>query len=79
MRDSRGVRSTTLKFVSVSWAVITIKFLVAGIEIPTLGLMPPMTATEFGISVTAVLAIWLGREYTEKVSTRGTCINAAVD
>jgi len=71
MRDSRGVRSKTLNFVAVSWAAVTIKFITAEINLPYIGAMPPMTAGEFGAAVALILGIWLGREYTEKVSARG--------
>jgi len=62
----RGKQSTTLLFVSVSWAVVLVKFLVAGVNLGPLGIMPPMGAGEFGSAVALILAIWLGREWQEK-------------
>lgn len=64
--DSRGKQSRTLFFVSVSWAAVLIKFTLAGVKLGPLGTMPLMGAGEFGAAVMAILAIWLGREFTEK-------------
>jgi hypothetical protein len=66
MKDSRGRESMTLTFVAASWLAVWIKYLLAGIALPVIGTVPPMTATEFGLSVAGILAIWLGREWTEK-------------
>ncbi len=68
MRDTRGKESITLFFVTVSWVVLLCKFALAGINLGALGLMPAMGALEFGGAVSAVLLIWLGREWTEKQS-----------
>lgn len=62
----RGKESTTLFFVTVSWSLVAVKFLVAGVDLGLFGLMPPMTALEFGGAVAFILAIWLGREWQEK-------------
>lgn len=64
--DSSGRESRTLFFVSASWLVVWIKFLVAGLKLPIVGVVPHMTATEFGMSVAAILAIWIGREWVKK-------------
>lgn len=64
--DSSGQQSRTLFFVTVSWAAVVFKFILAGVTLPVLGLMPLMSATEFGMSVAAILAIWLGREWVKK-------------
>ena len=64
-------QSTTLFFVSVSWAVLVAKFAISGIQVTYQGQTfsaQPMSAGEFGAAVLAILAIWLQREYTEKVS-----------
>lgn len=66
MRDARGRESKTLTFVTVSWAALVAKFLAAGVALGPLGTQPSMSGTEFGTAVAAVLAIWLGREWTEK-------------
>lgn len=63
--DTRGKQSRTLAFVSVSWAALTIKFIAAGVTVGDVSIAQ-MTATEYGLAVAAVLAIWLGREITDK-------------
>ena len=60
-KDTRGKDSTTLFFVRVGWAVITVKFALAG-----LWTFPPMTASEYGAAFVTILAPWLGREWIEK-------------
>ncbi|CCU70914.1 hypothetical protein [Thalassolituus oleivorans] len=70
--DARGKQSTTLFFVSVSWVALLIKFLIAGMTLGPLGTMHEMSAMDFGSAVTAVLAIWLGREWTEKRKPEAT-------
>lgn len=66
--DSRNQESTTLAFVRFSWLVVTIKYLIGGLALGALGIMPAIGTGEFGGAVTAILMIWLGREWTEKVS-----------
>jgi len=48
--------------VVISWFAVLVKFIVAGINLGVLGVAPPMSATDFGIAVTGILAIWVGRE-----------------
>lgn len=64
--DSSGEQSRTLFFVTVSWAAVVFKFILAGATLPVFGTMPLMSATEFGVAVAAILAIWLGREWVKK-------------
>lgn len=70
MKDSRGKKSTTLFFVAVTWAVLVGKFALAGVTIGDYGTFPEMTGGEFAAAVGAILGIWLGREYTEKVKSK---------
>lgn len=70
MKDSRGNPSITLTFVTVSLVVVLIKFILAGLTLPVLGEVPPMTGMEFAAAAGAVLAIWWGREKTEKETAR---------
>lgn len=65
IKDSRGRESHTLLFVALAALVLIYKFAVAGLTIWGLT-FPTMTATEFGIAFAAVLAVWLGREWTDK-------------
>lgn len=64
MRDSRGKASATLPFVAVSWLAVTVAFVRSWL-VPAAG-MVPMGAGEYGAAVALILAIWLGREWTEK-------------
>ncbi|MDH5785345.1 MAG: hypothetical protein OEZ16_07020 [Chromatiales bacterium] len=66
LKDSRGKPSITLTFVTVSLAVVLIKFALASLAVPGLGEVPPMSGTEFAAAAGAVLGIWWGREKTEK-------------
>ena len=66
MIDTKGRESRTLKFVTISYIIMTSKFLVAGISLPYVGLQPPMSVTEYGAAAAAILSVWLGREYIKK-------------
>lgn len=68
MKDSRGTESVTLTFVSIGFAALTGKFLVGGMTLYSLGQMPVIGATEYGISGAGILAIWLKREWDEKIA-----------
>ena len=61
--------SITLRLILIPFVLLNVKFLVAGLSIEGYT-FPAMTAGEFGIAITAVMTIWLGREWTEKVSKR---------
>lgn len=63
--DARGKQSVTLFFVAVSWLVLIIKFLAAGLDTP-FGQIPDMNAADFGLAAVGILGAWVGREYTEK-------------
>lgn len=70
MRDSRGHKSITLTFVTVSFVVVTAKFALAGLTLPGLGEVPAMSGVDFAAAAGAVLGIWWGREKTEKETRR---------
>jgi len=59
--DSRGKESKTLFFVTVSWLALLAKFLLGGFFS-----FPVISSAAFSAGVTAILAIWLGREWMEK-------------
>lgn len=52
--------------VTVSWLLVSIKYTLAGLTVPYIGLVPTMSATEYGTACTAILLIWLGREWVKK-------------
>lgn len=64
--DSRNQESTTLAFVRISWFVVTLKYLIGGLTLGAIGIMPVIGTGEFGGAVTAILMVWLGREWTAK-------------
>ena len=66
LKDSRGRESMTLSLIVPAWLALLVKFILAGLTLPVFGEVPAMSATEFGIAMAGVLAIWLGREWTEK-------------
>lgn len=68
MTDSRHRESRTLFFVTVSWVVLLVKFLVEGLTLPMVGEVPSMSVSQFSTGFGAILLVWLGREWTEKVS-----------
>ena len=66
IKDSRGRESHTLMFVSVAIVSVIVKFIFAGLTLPGLGLLPQMEVSEFGMAFAAIMAVWLGREWTTK-------------
>jgi len=64
--DSRNKESTTLLFVAVAFVVVIIKFVLAGLSLGVLGVVPAMSGGEFAMAVGAVLGVWLTREWKEK-------------
>ena len=59
IKDSRGRESTTLLFVAASWFAVTSMFMWKGTS---------ADLASYGMAVAAIMAIWLGREWTDKVS-----------
>lgn len=74
IKDSRGRESTTLAFVTIGFLVVTVRFALAGLTL-TLGgdelSFPSMTGGEYAMAAGAILAVWLGREWTDKVKSNG--------
>ena len=64
--DSQGRESRTFVIVSLSWLAVWAKFIGAGLKVPVIGTIPPMTASEFGAAVAAIMAVWIGREWVKK-------------
>ena len=59
LKDSRGRESTTLSFIGASWLAVTVMFMWKGSAADIM---------QYGTAVGAILLIWLGREWTEKIS-----------
>jgi hypothetical protein len=68
IKDSRGRESHTLLFVALAALVLIGKFALAGLAVFGFGPLPAMGAGEFGLAFAGVMAVWLGREWTEKVA-----------
>ena len=71
VKDSRGRESHTLLFVGFAAVILNVRFALAGFKIFDIGIMPGMTAIEFGTAFGLVMAVWLGREWTDKVKSQG--------
>ena len=58
--------STTLKLIIPPWAILVLKFGVAGVDFKYGEFaisFAPMGAVAFGTALAAILTIWLGREW----------------
>jgi len=68
MRDDMNRESRTLAFVTMAFAVINAKFLVAGMDLSHIGLgvQPPISITDYAMAVTTILAVWVSREWVKK-------------
>ena len=69
LKDTRGKQSITLTLVVPACLLIMAKYAISGMAFGVYGIQPPMTAIEFGTGFMLVLAPFLQREWTEKVST----------
>lgn len=65
-RDARGRESRTLWFVTVTWLMMTIRFVAGGVQMD-FGVLSwhvaPSLVLDYGGAVAAVLAVWIGREW----------------
>lgn len=61
MNDSRGKKSWTVLFVFITWMLINIKFMLAGLNL-SWGTVPAMGITEYSTAFMMIMGIWLGRE-----------------
>lgn len=68
-RDAKGRESRTLFFVSVGFAVVTIRFALGGLG-ASMGdfriEIVPTPMLDYGAAVAAILMVWLGREWINK-------------
>lgn len=65
-RDSKGRESRTLWFVTVTWLIMTIRFIAGGIEFaigPFHWSVQPSLVLDYGGAVTAILLAWVGRDW----------------
>ena len=68
IKDSADRESHTLLFVTIAFVVVTVKMLIAGVDLSSFGLgkAQAISLTEYATSVAAVMAVWLGREWIRK-------------
>lgn len=67
--DSRGRESRTLWFVTVTWLVMTARFVAGGIEFtvgPVHWVIAPSLVLDYGGAVAAIIAVWVGREWVSR-------------
>lgn len=71
MKDSSDRESVTLSFVSTAFAIVTVKFLLSGLDLSGIGLgkVAPISITEYAGAFTVILAVWLGREWVKRPTT----------
>lgn len=68
MKDSSLRESKTLLFVTIAFLAITIKFMLAGVDLSVYGFGKPsdISLGEYASSFAMVLAVWLGREWVKR-------------
>jgi hypothetical protein len=68
-RDAKGRESRTLWFVTVSWLVMTARFIAGGVELaigPVHWQIAPSLVLDYGGAVAAIIAVWVGREWVTR-------------
>ncbi len=67
--DARGRESRTLWFVTVTWLIMTARFIAGGIEFtvgPVHWSIAPSLVLDYGGAVAAIIAVWVGREWVSR-------------
>lgn len=73
-RDAKGRESRTLWFVTVTWLIMTARFLAGGIDFtigPVHWGIAPSLVLDYGGAVAAIIAVWVGREWVSRRSGDG--------
>lgn len=66
MTDGRGNKSHTLPMVWALLTLVSVKYLLAGMQFTdTIG-FPAMSGGEFSTILVPILGAWVGREYVDK-------------
>lgn len=65
LKDSKGKESTTLTIVVGCLVPLVTKFMIGGMALPIVGVMPVIGAAEFGLAATGLIGVWLNREWKE--------------
>jgi hypothetical protein len=69
--DSKGRESRTLFFVGLTWFLMAGRFLLGGLEVSYYFVkfsVQSTSLTDFGVAVAALLAVWVGREWSNRQS-----------
>ena len=68
MKDGYDRESRTLMFVTIAFWVVTLKFLLSGLDLSEFGLgkVSPISITEYAGAFTIILAAWIGREWVKR-------------
>mgnify|MGYP001766201495 CR=1 FL=1 len=67
--DACGRESRTLFFVTLTWLIMTARFVAGGIQFaigPFHWEIQPAMVLDYGGAVAAILAVWVGREWISK-------------
>lgn len=70
VKDSKGRESRTLAFVTVTWLIMTLRFIAGGIEFSVGSVhwaVAPSMVLDYGGAVAAILAVWVGRDWVKRV------------
>jgi len=66
IKDSRGNPSSVLSMTVVGVISVIGKFLAAGLTLPLVGTVPPMSATEFSAAFGVVVGVWVAHENNKR-------------
>lgn len=72
-RDSKGRESRTLWFVTITWLIMTVRFVAGGLEFtvgPVHWAVAPALVLDYGGAVAAIITVWVGREWVSRNSER---------
>lgn len=67
-RDARGRESRTLSFVIVAFSLMTLRFVLGGLDFDFGAFHYAVASThmvDYGAAVAAVIAVWVGREWVD--------------
>jgi len=66
IKDSRGNPSSVLSMTVVGVISVIGKFLAAGLTLPLVGTVPPMSAGEFSAAFGVVVGVWVAHENNKR-------------
>lgn len=66
LKDSRGKPSSVLSMTVIGVISVIGKFLAAGLTLPLVGTVPPMSAAEFAAAFGVVVGVWVAHENNKR-------------